>query len=58
MTELLEQVRQEFDNQQSRAGEYEQNSKFASPVKHVRCGHLHNSVSLSTALFLVGVAMQ
>lgn len=30
LTELLDQVRQEFDNQQSRTGEYEQNSKFAT----------------------------
>lgn len=30
LTELLDQVRQEFDSQQSRAGEYEQNSKFAT----------------------------
>ena len=29
LTELLEQVRVEFDNQQNRTGEYEQQSKFA-----------------------------
>ena len=29
LAELLDQVRQEFDNQQNRTGEYEQNSKFA-----------------------------
>ena len=29
LTELLDQVRAEFDNQQNRTGEYEQQSKFA-----------------------------
>lgn len=29
LSELLDQVRSEFESQQSRAGEYEQNSKFA-----------------------------
>ena len=29
LTELLDSVRAEFDNQQSRAGEYEAQSKFA-----------------------------
>lgn len=58
LTELLEQVRQEFENQQSRAGEYEQNSKFASPEKHICCSQLRKAVSLSTALYLVMVAMQ
>lgn len=30
LTELLDQVRAEFESQQSRNGEYEQNSTFAS----------------------------
>ena len=29
LTELLDQVRAEFDNQQNRTGDYEQQSKFA-----------------------------
>ena len=32
LTELLDQVRAEFDNQQNRTGEYEQQSKFACLV--------------------------
>ena len=28
LTELLDQVRQEFDNQQNRTGDYEQQSRF------------------------------
>ena len=35
LTELLDQVRAEFDNQQSRTGEYEQQSKFAFCVRLV-----------------------
>ena len=30
LTELLDQVRAEFDNQQNRTGEYEQQSEFAT----------------------------
>lgn len=29
LTELLDQVRAEFDNQQNRTGDYEQQSRFA-----------------------------
>ena len=35
LTELLDQVRAEFDNQQNRTGEYEQQSKFASYARLV-----------------------
>lgn len=38
LNELLDQVRQEFDSQQNRTGEYESNSKFAKYVDgHVIC---------------------
>jgi hypothetical protein len=44
LAELLDQVRQEFDNQAGRAGDYEQQRKFAPTMRQVlslsvaRCG--------------------
>ena len=45
LTELLDQVRQEFDNQQNRTGDYEQQSKFAD-FRLLLAASMHFSISL------------
>ncbi len=57
LNELLDQVRQEFENQQTRTGEYEQNSTFRiqslfpSEISHQPLAkNLYESMSLKTLL--------
>ena len=45
LTELLDQVRQEFDNQQNRTGDYEQQSRFAD-TRLLLATSMHFAVSL------------
>ncbi len=45
LTELLDQVRAEFDNQQNRTGDYEQQSEFAE-LRLPSITSMHLSVSL------------
>jgi len=45
LTELLDQVRQEFDNQQNRTSDYEQQSRFADSCLS-SAASMHFSVSL------------